>query len=580
MGVLIPKGIRRNPVSTAVWLASKRRDKLRDYYLNGSTPPFGSIAYYDYQQDNLANAVKELVNKQVSLLTERGSNANILQNSNNSIETFGVGTPAFNRGEGLVIEDVAVNVVPDSLTATATSWIKRGTGDASVSAVTAPDSDYLMDEIAIDEAANGVHDVRVNIAGLTNDAPLATSLYIKKKAGYSGVIRVQNPQGTIFGRWHVDLSLLDDGIHRITKDSSYVSVINPFVASATGNAGVWFVSHTGQGEQQFYAWQYQQVESSYVSSDIYTTGAAAQREASNEQVSTFLEAQRWIAKGVILSDYYLEGVYLGGVQQGIGVGGMPNVFFGGGTGVVGTFSALVNTSWLNAMFVVGDYRLPVVEYGNSSRLRLDLSGTDLDSDKLTALIGNADSTSSNPFTIDFTTSDYLTNGSIDLAADTLVVDTLMTDAGYDNSSLPAAAMWPVNDFKLSRRFQYNSETGVDSSEFAMIGNASNHLVTKKISANAKELTVQRKIAGVDTSVVLAFTSDIAVGDWISYDIEQSSALGLTFTATNEAADETKTVTDGALTADLVMDATAHIGHRNDGSGYVNQVNSEITVTLL
>jgi len=546
---------------------------------SGAQPPIDAIVAYNFEQFYPADAIKELVNGQVSVMNSTGSNVNILQDYSNGIETFLPGQSAFNRGVGLVEQDVAVNYVRDSLTATVASWTKRGTATAMQSSVVAPDADYFMDEISVTDDSGG--DMFTSVNGLPFSVPIvAMSFYMKRLD--SGQVRIQNPTGGS-GHWVIDTDLLGGGVERITRDHAAVTVNQEFVSSATGATGFLFRNHVAGAPIKFYAWQYQQTGdlNGNVTSDIYTNGGPSQRDPSNDQLSTFLKADRWIAEGVVLGNYYIDGVYLHGVQQGVSEGNQVNVLFATTEGVSGTFQGLCVAAWLGAVFVVGNYRLPVHIVGNTSRVSIDLAGTGLDSAELTALIGN-DGTSSNPFTIKFMQSDYLTNGSIDLAADTLVIDQLMLDASIPNTGLPAAAMWPVNDFTVKLDFVIKS-LSEDVMGWVSIGesrlDASNTFSLLQNGTTGETFIFQTRIGGVVDGTTVALATRPDIGDVMQIVLTKHSANGMTLDLNNITKAETATGTDATGTLDVVWNSEYDVSN----STFYKRINTlfkSLTVTPL
>ncbi len=147
-----------------------------------------------------------------------------------------------------------------------------------------------------------------------------------------------------------------------------------------------------------------------------------------------------------------------------------------------------------------------------------------------------------PYTVDFLPSDYWTNN---FAADTVVLETLLTNAGYTLEDFAAAEQWPLNDFSFSAKFKYKghdltvSSPRLYESEF----DADNRFIVFLTTANMNKLHVQVDNTAITYALDPTFSSPIEIGDVIEFEADIHSINGMSITATNITTDETVTDTE-------------------------------------
>lgn len=116
------------------------------------------------------------------------------------------------------------------------SWIRRGTAAVAAACATAPDGSCTADDVTLGPI--GVDDIRTLVnSGFTANAPLAVSIWIKR-VSTSGTVSIRNPYGQQYGRWDVNMAALPDAWQRLTGTHPAVTVSVPFIATATGQAGM------------------------------------------------------------------------------------------------------------------------------------------------------------------------------------------------------------------------------------------------------------------------------------------------------------------------------------------------------
>jgi hypothetical protein len=555
MGNLVPRDLRRNRVSTAVWLASKRRDKLRERFINGTTPPFGALAYYDYTQENPENVIKELVKKQVSLITERDSNAHILQSANNTIETFTVGEPAFNRGSGLVIEPLGVNkLVNNKLEGTggAQSAPDLWTGFALGGTRTPQPSILTPNATAIRFTANNERPIISQFLDLPVGKHTYSCLVEEVHVGTLAVGVMSISSGTAtqtvsYPKCEANplggsgATILNTGRLLISVDVTVAGTLSARIGVGTNT--------TATGDLTLSMPQFEAGE--YATSVILTESAAAQREASNEQISTFLEAQRWIDNSSTSTVPMTAGTYnQSGWTNGAASTGV--IFIEeAGNGINGKYPALTNSNWIGGKLSTEDgstwaYITSTVNddaFFNSIRFTEVHGGTWHDFQYPAKL------------NFDFTTSAYLTNGSTNLAADTLVVDALRTSAGDNVSSLPAAEMWPLDNFELFFDLIFNGETDAFPRLFYCENDAGTEgLQAFKLASDSNMVSARITIGNVDYSADSFLTSDVEVGDRLQITMRVESPT-MSATIVN--------VTNGETASDSVAIPSGLVGWFNN-----------------
>lgn len=181
---------------------------------------------------------------------------------------------------GLLVEGARTNRVSQSQEIGNAPWVKRGTATVTANAALAPDGTNTADLVVVDGVNNDVYQA---VSGFTVAAALATGLWIKK-ASASGTLSIGNQQALANGRWNINLAALSTGWERITSAHPAVTVVAPFIAGGGGVAGPHFFATSG-GPLSFYAWNGQQEEAAFLSSDIPTGASAATRAADNISIN-------------------------------------------------------------------------------------------------------------------------------------------------------------------------------------------------------------------------------------------------------------------------------------------------------
>jgi hypothetical protein len=157
-----------------------------------------------------------------------------------------------------------------------TSWTVRGSASVTSNDAASPEPGTLADKFE-DIGARAADDIYQNVAGLTNDGEIAIGVWVKRISTSNTLNLVNGIGGESDGHWTIDLSALPDRWVRLTRDSTYITVVNEFVADSSGNCGLWFYA-TG-GSIDFHCWNSQLEDNGtyYVSSDIVSTTIATER---------------------------------------------------------------------------------------------------------------------------------------------------------------------------------------------------------------------------------------------------------------------------------------------------------------
>jgi len=157
------------------------------------------------------------------------------------------------------------------------TWSKRGSPVTSVNSETAPDDTVTADELTL--TGSGVNDIFQLVSTFQNSVNISPSIYIKK-ISLSGVVALDNPSGSGFGKWDVDLSLLGGEFERITKDHVSVTETTVFMSTGTGSGGTHLFSRTG-ASLNFYVWGAQNENGLSPTSYIKTEGTTVTRLKDN-----------------------------------------------------------------------------------------------------------------------------------------------------------------------------------------------------------------------------------------------------------------------------------------------------------
>jgi hypothetical protein len=130
-------------------------------------------------------------------------------------------------------------------------WVKTGTASVTPNDATAPNGETTADLIeGIDDGASG--NIKQTVSGALTGHRYEPSFYIKPVTT-SGVTSITHTAGVTYGSWRIDLSLLDAGWSRITRDHAALTVSKEFVGRL-GNYGILFKKSSGTGTQSFHLW--------------------------------------------------------------------------------------------------------------------------------------------------------------------------------------------------------------------------------------------------------------------------------------------------------------------------------------
>lgn len=120
-----------------------------------------------------------------------------------------------------------------------TGWTKRGscTVTGSKTDPNGGSTAYQIDNLG----ANGVDDIYYSVTNtfLVSGTALYVGFWIKKVSS-SGTIEVINSNGSIFGRWRINLANLPSTWVYIDHTSPYISIGYPFIVSSSNGVGLLF----------------------------------------------------------------------------------------------------------------------------------------------------------------------------------------------------------------------------------------------------------------------------------------------------------------------------------------------------
>lgn len=149
------------------------------------------------------------------------------------------------------------------------AWTKRG-ATVTPDAIAAPDGTMTADQVVLGSLFTG--DLYQSRSGWQAGEACVPSVYLRKLSS-SGTVRIQNTAGP--GTIDVDLSALSAGTwYRIEPGATGVTVVTPFEADGSGEAGAIFFSQAG-GALTVYLWQAQIEPGSVPGVPALTTSAEA-----------------------------------------------------------------------------------------------------------------------------------------------------------------------------------------------------------------------------------------------------------------------------------------------------------------
>lgn len=159
------------------------------------------------------------------------------------------GFPCFERGPdgriGLSYHDTVTNMVPYSGDLSNAAWNKRAgaTVLSVVGGAADPDGNATASTVTV--GAVGSDDVWISAPGFTaSTLVISNGLWIKRLST-SGTLLVQNPAGSGFGQWRIDMSLLPDAYVYLTNGHPAVTETVAWSSTASGIAGVLFAALSG-----------------------------------------------------------------------------------------------------------------------------------------------------------------------------------------------------------------------------------------------------------------------------------------------------------------------------------------------
>lgn len=415
------------------------------------TVPEAATAYYAFQQSTASLAVLELVNEQTSLMVEHDHQKNFFK-ADGSIDVAEMGEAAL-TGDGVLAEAVSItnkctnyNFKPTDFTnvtqsGSAVFTVADGFSDHLTGIASSNGNAYIIDN-TLEASSSSL--IFTGDAGNTNIHSLSAIIFVA-----SGFAKLKRSTTTTD-----EITIAANSSFELTKlDGFTAASLDKVEIEATAGSLVAVISN-------------QLEENANTSSRIEVEGSSATRDSDIATASTFLEESFWRdsptdnggANFCITANRtaagWLNGVNTAGTKVSFYGAGNPDTKYAFllpmvATGLIATGSNGVKFRGTVAADAAADIDIVTVIV-NSTGLS--------DVDAIRQGFGN-DGTDSNPWTLDFTTSDLLTGS---LAADSLVVKTLRNNAGDDLTWLnaqPAAAQWPVTDFKLSGSFEYRGDDG-------------------------------------------------------------------------------------------------------------------------
>ena len=160
-------------------------DAWSEVFGGGVTPPpENAIAYYDFTQFSPTSAITDKIGGEV-VTTTRGSNLNVLQSDDSTIEIFAANQAGFDRGVGMLVETNSENFIKNSVLESTGNTPNNWLSQVDQGTRTVQESQY-----------NSVLKA-INITVSTERNVLRQDLFVAANAVYTASIAVSNVNGTI-----------------------------------------------------------------------------------------------------------------------------------------------------------------------------------------------------------------------------------------------------------------------------------------------------------------------------------------------------------------------------------------------
>ena len=188
---------------------------------------------------------------------------------------------------------------------TGSTWGMAGTATCALSSEPAPDGSLTAERVSVGVTnANHIFQL-ISAGGFSANAMLAPSLWIKRVSTI-GTLSMLNPQDPAKGRWNIDFAALPDRWTRVVSGATGVTVVAPFVASATGSAGVQF--YTVSGAVQFDVARVWMVEGSIPGPDAEVQASPLSVAATSISGAHGIVGNRWCYSTTATADWSRSGI--------------------------------------------------------------------------------------------------------------------------------------------------------------------------------------------------------------------------------------------------------------------------------
>ncbi len=489
----------------------------------------------------------ERINEQVVLLNERDADKNVVQTSDGSVVTYGMGEAAYDIDTGVLIEFEATNELTNT-------GFPNGLSDASivgdVTAVTTGRGGVL--ENALHYGWDGITNSRAyKIHILVDSTDYVLSVFVEMddggqpSFGSSSSSSVLNDFVLVMENDFVDpltyvIQDLGGGLYRVST---------AFSSGVTSNSNIGVLKWTTNSTRTFVTTGWQVEQANDVSSYIESLSSAATRDADIATIDTLLEMGAYnetpenSSVDTCVSDRD-DGNYSGGVDV---VNGLLSYWEGAEGSVDGKYNGLITandtgkiyTSDINGVVVSVTQAAASVSTVNYVVIK---NPTELSDDE--AMLEGF----SRPATFSINH-----NRGSDTEAEVI---TLRTTAG-DSNVWDAAVSWPTNNFSRVIKYVWKGSDGSFPTIYELYFDANNSFSYYHSTSNPDQLNLRHRLAGISSIINSAFTSDISFGDVIETTITLSSTNGLTLSSINLTNDETTSFTDAAILDDIAMPAISY-----------------------
>ena len=160
-------------------------DAWSEVFGGGVTPPpENAIAYYDFTQFSPTSAITDKIGGEV-VTTTRGSNLNVLQSDDSTIEIFAANQAGFDRGVGMLVETNSENFIENSVLESTSNTPNNWLSQVDQGTRTVQESQY-----------NSVFKA-INMTVSTERNVLRQDVLVAPNEVYTASIAVSNVSGTI-----------------------------------------------------------------------------------------------------------------------------------------------------------------------------------------------------------------------------------------------------------------------------------------------------------------------------------------------------------------------------------------------